>query len=134
VADDNGNGDWYVFDDKMSIGAHEHLQLARDIDGYGALFDQQLVPDVDDFNLNLTNKGDCLLLVDADVNIIDQVCWERGAKSGCPDGWGLVWADAGKALLRGTTGESGYEFKTCDTDTAADWTSDLYDVKPWPPM
>ena len=132
IADDQGNGDWYMFPDKLTIEPHKYLQLARDLDGYSALFDEKLVPDLDDFNLNLTNKGDCLVLVNKAVDIVDQVCWERGAKSGCTENWGLVWADAGKALLRGSTGQDGYQFSTCDTDTAMDWTSDLYDVKPWP--
>ncbi len=135
LADNNGNGNWYFMPANMTIDAHGYLQLARNLDGYGNLFDQKLVPDVDDLNLNLTNRGDALVLVDKDANIVDQVCWEGGAKAGCPEGWkGRVWADAGKALMRGTYGPDGYEFRICDTDTAYDWTSDLYNAPPLPKL
>ncbi len=74
VVDDCGNGKWYFFPDKTVIKSKDYLQMARDKAYYMALFDNQLTPEVTDFNLDLNNKGDCLVLVDTNADIVDQVC------------------------------------------------------------
>jgi len=132
IADACGNGRIFVFPDNVSIAPHSYLQLARDKETYQRLFLGTLTPDIANFSLDLNNDGDCLLLLDSDVNVVDAVCWEKF--SDCSDYFsGTVSASPGEALARGRVKMDGqFEPRFCDRDLATDFVPIPYDSKPLP--
>jgi|GEM_PF-3249641 len=132
ISDACGRGGIYIFPTSTTIAPHSYLQLARDEQGYKDLFGQRLTPEIIDFDLDLNNDGDCLLLLDPDVNVVDAVCWEKN--DGCGEYFGgYVNASPGEAIARGRVNPDGkFEPRFCDNDTSTDFVPIPYDAEPLP--
>jgi hypothetical protein len=114
IYDNTGAGTWYDVPEAVSIGPGDYMTIARDSDGFYALYG--CYPDLDQFHRQLSNDGDLLKLTDSTgLGEIDFVAWENWT-DGPTYGWEDVFATMDKSIIRDPA--------NIDTDMPGDWLSD----------
>jgi len=102
------NSKIYTLPENITLNGKENLVIAKDQEGFNALYGFD--PDLSDLTLNLNNDGDSLALKN-NGSEIDFVAWESGYNNSYP-AWAIS-SDKGFSIQR-------YP-KIRDTDTQNDW-------------